>query len=119
MSPLRRVEVGLAHVFQPGEAAAEAGQVPFPEGVLICPACGFESLHLLRVDVLQDPLPGASPGRPTGPTRAGYACLGTRLDACTTAIRMGCGDGHRFTWQLAVHEGRLLASLVDVVEADA
>ena len=104
MSPVRCVEVGLAHVFQPGEEAEEAGQVPFPEGVLICPACGFESLHLLRVDVHQDPLSGAFPGRPAGPT---------------TAIRVGCGGGHRFSWQLAVREGRLLASLADVVEADA
>ena len=73
--------------------------MPFPEGVLTCPACGFDSLHLLRVEVHQDPRGGA-PGS-------------------AAAIRMGCGGGHRFCWQLAVHEGRLLASLEDVVEADA
>jgi hypothetical protein len=96
MSPLRRVEVGLAHVFQPGDAAEAQGQVPFPEGVLTCPACGFDSLHLLRVEVHQDP----------------------RGDSAA-ALRMGCGGGHRFCWQLAVHEGLLVASLEDVVEADA
>ena len=95
MSPLRRVDVGLAYIFQPGEEAEAEGHVPFPEGVLICPACGFEYLHLLRVEVHQDP----------------------RGDSA--ALRMGCGGGHRFCWQLAVHEGQLLASLEDVVEEDA
>jgi hypothetical protein len=55
MSPLRRVDVGLARIFQPSEEAEEAGQVPLPEGVPLCPACGFEYLHLLRVEVHQGP----------------------------------------------------------------
>jgi hypothetical protein len=105
MSPLRRVEVGLAHVFQPGEEAEEAGQAPFPEGVLTCPACGSDSLHLLRVEVHQDPTPEGAPGSASG--------------ARATALRMGCGGGHRFSWHLAVLEGLLVASLEDVVEADA
>jgi hypothetical protein len=98
MSPLRRVEVGLSHVFQPGEEAEEAGQAPFPEGVLICPACGFDGLRLLRVEAHQDRR-GGPPGS-------------------AAVIRMECGGGHRFCWELAVHDGRLLASLEDVVEAD-
>jgi hypothetical protein len=99
MSPLRRVEVGLSHVFRPSEEAEEAGQVPFPEGVLTCPVCGFDGLHLLRVGRHQDASPGGFP--------AGAA-----------ALRVGCGAGHRFCWQLTVHGGRLLASLEDVLEGD-
>jgi hypothetical protein len=134
MSPLRRVEVGLTHVFQPSEEAQEAGQVPFPEGVLTCPACGCDSLRLLRVEVHQGPgcgvLWGCAPSRdvtvagavphPLLPPITGRG-TGRGTDRGTgrgsaVVVWVGCGRGHRFCWQLVSHEGQLLASVEDAVE---
>jgi hypothetical protein len=116
MSPLRRVEVGLAHVFQPGEEAEEAGQVPFPEGVLTCAACGSDSLHLLRVEVHQGPGCGsrrdvtvaAAVPHPPLPRITGRGSA--------VVVGMGCESGHRFCWHLAFHKGQLFASVEDGAE---
>jgi hypothetical protein len=119
MSPLRPVEVGLAHVFQPSEEAEAQGQVPFPEGVLTCPACGFDSLHLLRVEVHQGPRRDvAVAGAVPHPLLPGSTGRGTGRGP-VVVVWMGCEGGHRFCWQLTFHEGQLLATIEDAVEADA
>jgi hypothetical protein len=120
MSPLRRVEVGLAHVFQPGEEAEAQGQVPLPEGVLTCPACGFDHLHLLRVEVHQGP--GSGSRRDVAVAAAVPHPLLSRITGRGTGpgsavvARMGCDGGHRLCRQLAFHKGQLFASVEDAVE---
>jgi hypothetical protein len=126
MSPLRLVEVGLTHVFQPSEEAQEAGQVPFPEGVLTCPACGCDSLRLVRVEVHQGPgcgVPwGCAPSREvtvvgavSHPLLPPITGRGTGPGSAVV-VWVGCEGGHRFCWQLASHEGQLLASVEDALE---
>jgi len=119
MSPLRRVEVGLSHIFQPSEEAEEAGQVPFPEGVLTCPACGFEYLHLLRVEVHQGPGCGSRGVTVVGavphPPLPRITDRGTGRGSAVV-VWMGCESGHRFCWQLAFHKGQVFASIEDAVE---
>ena len=115
MSPLRRVDVGLAYIFQPGEEAEAEGHVPFPEGVLICPACGFEYLHQLRVEVHQGPRGVTVVGAVPHPLLPPITERGLGRGAAVVAW-MACESGHRFGWQLAFHKGQLFASIEDAVE---
>jgi hypothetical protein len=115
MRPLRRTEVGLSHPFRPSEEAEAEGQVPFPEGLLICSVCGFDYVHLLRAEVHQGPhgitIAGAVPHPLLPPITERGLGRGSAV-----VVWMVCEDGHRFGWQLAFHKGQLFASIEDAVE---
>ena len=89
--------------------------MPLPEGVLTCPACGFEYLHLLRVEVHQGPRGITAVGAVPHPLLP--RITGRRTGRCSAVVVwMGCESGHRFCWQLAFHKGQLFASVEDAVE---
>lgn len=93
------------HATRSGFASPPAGEP------LVCPACGFDHVHPVRVEVIS---PGAEKGKVTVDN------AGIRIDPNYPPVGRGvgitldfvCEDGHRFTITYAFHKGQTLRRVI-------
>jgi hypothetical protein len=86
----------------------------FPEGVLVCPQCGFDYLHLLRVEATAQALVavvGAVAHRLLPAPAAGGTGRGSAV-----VLWLLCENGHRFAWSMHFHKGQVYGLVLDVAD---
>ena len=85
---------------------------------MLCPVCGFECVHPIRVDVTS---PGTKNGKVTVDNH------GVHLDPTTQTTERGCiidmwfacESGHRFTYRFQFHKGHTLVELRGRLDQDS